>query len=569
MSKTVAPVGLLTLLAVLAFGCVSPTPTPPKPQTGPESTIRATSVKVATAQEGSMAFSLAYTGDVKPKNQVHVSAKGIGRIEKLTVEVGAEVKAGNVLGTLDRSSLDAQVKQAEANVALTTARLAQMSAGSRAETVTQAAANVDTARQRLAALRDPRAETIAQAEANLDTARQRLAALQDGARAETIAQAKAALQGAEARMAQLKAGPTKEELEAAEADVRLARNQLYQAQATADANMNFARAMPFTKEMKESQTGVAYEAIQIREARLAQLKAGPTKEQLAQAQAGIDQARAALDLVQNPVTERDLKQAENGVLIAEQQLQLARSPFTEREIKQAENAVLVAEQQLQLARSPFTKEEFDIARAQLAQAQAALELVQSQLAETTILAPIDGVVSEKYLDIGAISSPQTPALTIVSTDLEIALSAEESRVGQFRVGQPVSLSLSAYPGRDFAGTVSSIAPTIDPRTRTFVVKVKVNDEEKRLKAGMFARVTLSAEQQARVLLVSEQALIKRGAETSVFVVGDGRAQLRRITIGASDGRNAEIISGLRSGDIVVVGPPSSLKDGDPVAAEGG
>ena len=516
----VASAALLIAFAAQAVGCSS---TPPsRPQESLNTIAKPVSVKVVVATEGSLSPLLTYTGDVKPKAQVNVSAKGLGRIEKLTVDVGSDVRAGDKLGSLDRLSLDAQMRQADASVALAKARLAQMEAGSRNESVLQA-------------------------EANLDSAGQRYASLREGGRAENVAQAKAGLQAAEARLAQLKAGPTKEEVEAAEAGVRGARNQLYAAQAQADAYIGSravaAGAMVFTKEMKEAQAGAAYEQIIIAEARLAALKAGPTPQLIEQAQAAVDQARAALELAQNPFSDHDLKQAENAVSIAEQQLKLARNPFTENDM--------------------------DVARAQVAQAAAAVELVRSQLAEADIVAPIDGVVAEKYLGVGALASPQIPVLTIVSPDLEIALSVEESRVGQFKVGQPVSVSVSAYPGKEFRGSITSLSPTVDPRTRTLAVKLRVDDEEKSLKAGMFARVSVNLEQQTKAMLIPEQALVKRGAESSLFVVSDGKSQLRRVGLGASDGKNAEITSGLAAGTSVVLDPPSSLKDGDPVSTDGG
>ncbi|MBI2955108.1 MAG: efflux RND transporter periplasmic adaptor subunit [Chloroflexi bacterium] len=388
---------------------------------------------------------LTYTGDVKPKAQVILSPKGIGRIEALGVEVGSVVRAGDTIGHLDRASIEAQLKQVEAAVAVARAKLAQMEAGSRTE-------------------------TIAQSEANLDSLREKLAAAQDGGRKETVAQAAAGLRAAEARLAQLKAGPTAEQIDQAETAVRVAKNQLYAVQTQADAYLG-SRAVAFgqlifTEAMKEAQAGAAWEQIKLAEARLAELKAGATREQLDQATAAVDQATAALEMAMNPLTDHDLNQIEN--------------------------AVAAAEAQVKLARNPFTKADFDVADASVAQAQASVDLVMAQLAETNIIAPISGVVSEKFLSVGALASPQTPILTIISSDLEIVLSVEEARSGQIRTGQPVSFSVAAYPDRTFAGAISSVAPAIDPRSRTFTVKVTPKDSGGDLKAGMFARVSINA-----------------------------------------------------------------------------
>ena len=477
-------------------------------------------VKIAVARRGGVGPSLSYSGDVKPKDQVTVMAKGLGRIEKLDVEVGDEVRQGQVVGALDSETLNAQLRQAEVSLALAKARLAQMEAGSRIEQITQA-------------------------QANLSSAVERLESMKSGGREANIAQAQAALDAAQARLAQLKAGPTKEQLEQAEAAVRAAKNQLYAVQTQADAYLGSRAvamgAMVFTEEMKEAQSGAAWEQVKVAEARLAELKAGPTSEQLQQAEAAVAQAQAALDL--------------------------ARSPYSEHDLKQAENAVLIAEQQVKLAKVPFTENDFEVARLQVAQAQAAVDLVKTQLADASIVAPIAGVVAEKHLSVGALASPSVPILTIVSSDLEVAISVEEARAAQVSVGMPVSVTVPAYPGISFAGEVSNVAPTVDPRSRTFGVKVKVKDEQGRLKSGMFAKVSLNGEPRGNLVVIPEAAVDRRDGGRYVFLVVDGKVHAKSVELGLTDGKNVEVVSGLQEGEKVVVGNLQSLKDGDLVEIE--
>lgn len=510
--ETLGVLSILVLLALLVSGC---TTIIPQKALGAEATVagQPAPVQVVEVTRGSMVSALTYTGDVKPKVQINLFAKTLGRIEELHVDVGSEVRAGELIGSLERTGLEAQVKQAEAAAAMARARVAQMEAGTRPE-------------------------TIAQAQAGLDSARERYAAMLEGGRGESVAQAESALRSAEARLAQLSAGPTLE-IAQAEAAARAAKNQLYAVQAQADSAMS-KMGSGYTPDMKEANSGAAYEQINVAEARLAELRAGPTQGQLDQVQAAVDQARAALELV--------------------------RKPFTDRDIRQAENAVVAAEQQLRLAENPFTKADFEAARAPVAQAQANVEFVKAQLADTDIAAPVDGVVAEKHLSVGALASPQAPILTIISTDLEVALSIEETRAGQVGLGQPVSLAVAAYPGKNFAGTISSVAPAVDTRTRAFAVKISVVDEEAKLKAGMLAKVSINLEKRDGVAMVPEQAVIKRGSENSVFTVVDGKARLRKIETGASDGKNVEIKSGLEVGEKVIVGN-ATFKDGDPVAWE--
>ncbi len=472
-SKVIGIIAVLTSILLFSSSIASCTSsTSEKPQgvqpASSTSTQQGVPVKVSDVKETQMASSLAYTGDVKPTATVSLSTKAMGRIEELKVDVGSTVHAGEVIGHLDQATIQAQLSQAEAALAAAKAKQAQLEAG-------------------------PRSETVAQAEANL--------------------------QAAQAKLAQMKAGPTKEQLEEAETAVRVAKDQLYAVQAQADAYIaskavNFGQSV-YTKDMKEANSGAAEEQVKLAQAKLAELKAGPTQEQLDQAQAAVDAAQAQLDLAKNPFTQNDFAAAGAGVK----------------------------------------------------QAQASVDLVKTQLADTNIVSPVDGVVSDKYLSVGALASPQTPILNIISSDLEVALSVEEARAGQIQVGQPVSLTVSAYPDTSFAGTVSSVAPAIDPRTRTFTVKVKVKDNEGKLKAGMFAKVRINLDEKQAALAVPEQAVVKSGADSIVFVVNGGKALMRKVELGASDGQNVEVKSGLTAGEKVIISN-TSLKDGDPVVVEG-
>lgn len=504
--------GGLLLLTLQASGCAGIAP--PRPQGAEAATTEpAVQVQVVEAKVGQMTSVLSYSGDVKPKSQVSLSAKTMGRIEELSVDVGSNVSAGEIIGRLEKTSLETQSKQAEAALAVAKARMAQMKAGTRAE-------------------------ALVQSRANLDSAREKLVAMEQGGRNEAVAQAEAVVHQAEARLAQLKAGPTPQQLDQAEAAVRAARNQLYAAQSQADALLGSAFPTNYTREMKEAQSGVAYEQIVISEARLAELKAGATAEQISQAQAAVDQARAALEM--------------------------ARNPFTEHDLNQVKNAVVAAEQQVRLAEAPFTKDDFAVAEATVAQAQANVDFVRAQLADTNIVAPMDGVVTEKNLSVGSLASPQLPIVTIISTDLEIAIPIEESRSGLIGVGQPVAVAVASQSGKTFEGAISSVSPAIDPRSRTFTARVTVTDDQGNLKSGMFARVNISTSEKQGIIVAPEQAVIKRGTENSVFVVADGRARVRRVELGTSDGQNVEIKSGVQAGEKVVVSN-TALRDGDAVS----
>lgn len=455
-------VALLVLSALLA-GCAS-TGAPPTPDAQPTATTSVT-VQTAAVQRGGLSSELTYSGNVQARQRVSIVPKVSGRVTKMAVEQGSAVNQGDVLLEIEKDALAAQVAQAEAGLAAAQARLDGLRAG-------------------------PRAEQIAQAEANL--------------------------KAAQAQLDQLKAGPTAEQIQAAEAQVRLARNQLFATQTAADAALGSQLPNTFTQDQKEAQSGVAYEQIMIAEANLAQLKAGPTAEQLAQAEAAVAAAKAQLDLVRQPTTQYDLQAAQAGV----------------------------------------------------AQAQAAVDLARLQLAEATVKAPFAGVVAQRLVSEGAMVGPTSPVLMLVSTDIEVVVNVDERALATVKTGQSATLTTSAYPGEEFAATVTAVAPTLDAQSRTVQARLTPQDQEGKLRDGMFAQVRLTADAAVRdALLVPKSAVLDEQGETIVYVIADGKATRQTVTTGATDGQRIEVVDGLAEGQTVATSNITSLRDGVEVTVQ--
>lgn len=419
-----------------------------------------TAVSAAPVQRGNIFQTLYYTGDVRAKAQVAVVPKVAGLIEKLLVDVGDKVVAGQPIAMLEHDILDAQAEQAQAGLSLAKARLAILLTG-------------------------PRAETVAQAEANL-----RLA---------------------EARLAAVKVGPTKAQVEAAEAGIRAAKNQLYAVQAQADAYLSM-RGSGYTPDLKEAQAGAAYEQVKQAEAQLAVLTSPPTKEQLDQAEAAVDAARQQLLLAQNPYTDNDLEAARAGV----------------------------------------------------AQAEAGLKLATIQQKNAVVDSPTSGIVSERMVSSGDMASPAAPMIVIMGEATEVQIGIEEAMVSQVTPGKAVTVTVAAYPGVAMAGKVASVAPSLDPRTRSTLVKVEVQDSQSRLKPGMFAQASIVTASRDGVLLAPKKAVVERNQRQVVFLASEGAAVMREVQTGLTDGKSIEIVSGLKNGELVILSGLADLADGDPV-----
>jgi RND family efflux transporter MFP subunit len=249
---------------------------------------------------------------------------------------------------------------------------------------------------------------------------------------------------------------------------------------------------------------------------------------------------------------------------AQQTLTLRRFPFTSQEIQQQQEAVAQARANLALRSEPNRPEDVLQARAAVEQAQGAFDLSRAQAAEAVVYAPFDGVVAAKLLSEGALASPTTPVVTLVTTDVEVLVNIEESRIGQVPQGRPAVLTVSSYPGEEFQAIVAIVSPTADPRSRTFQAKVVPVNPEGKLKEGMFAQVRIRGEERSNVVIIPTSAIVQRQGKSVAFVVADGKAQLRELQLGISDGRQTEVLAGLEAGDQLIIAGQETLNDGDAV-----
>jgi len=143
--------------------------------------------------------------------------------------------------------------------------------------------------------------------------------------------------------------------------------------------------------------------------------------------------------------------------------------------------------------------------------------------------------------------------------LEITVPAQY--VSGVAAGRPVSLEVDAYPGETFTGHVRFVSPALQADTRALVVEAVVDNADGRLKPGLFATARIEQADKTPALLVPAAAVQKTGSAAQVFVVADGRAEARLITLGPTQGDRVEAVTGLKAGDEVVVGDLDRVSDG--------
>lgn len=218
-----------------------------------------------------------------------------------------------------------------------------------------------------------------------------------------------------------------------------------------------------------------------------------------------------------------------------------------------------------LETSMISPEAHDQARYNLEREKASLALQIYELAEATIRAPIDGVVTKREIKLGNTLSPNSPAFEIKRVDaIEAILNVPEKEVNKVQKGQLARVTVDALESTGFEGVVDRVAPEIDADSGTFRVTVRLENTQGLLRPGMFARVGVRYDSNENTLLLKREAVVTQKDESSVFVVRDGVASRQAVKLGYAMGNDIEILDGLGEGDEVVVTGQGGLRDGSPV-----
>jgi RND family efflux transporter MFP subunit len=227
---------------------------------------------------------------------------------------------------------------------------------------------------------------------------------------------------------------------------------------------------------------------------------------------------------------------------------------------------VVSQQELQQATASLAA-----AEAAESAAKARIEVLAVRLGETRIVAPIEGVVSSRRLDPGALVGPSGggPILTIVQMgSLRAFVAVGERMAGMVRVGQEARVELDAFPGKVFLGKVVRLSPAFDPTTRTLDAEVHLENKGGELRPGMYGRAEIVVDTHRGVVTVPAEALLISAERRSVLVVEAGRARSRVVQVGVDGEEWLEVTAGLSGGERVIVAGADGLTDGSPVRIAG-
>jgi RND family efflux transporter MFP subunit len=319
-----------------------------------------------------------------------------------------------------------------------------------------------------------------------------------------------------------------------------------------------------------AQWSQAKAALQVMQAKWSQIEVGARPEEIAQAEDLVAKARA------------NLKDAEHNY--KRMKALSNRKTITERQLESAELALIVAKADLNSARKRLdmlrkgaTKEDREALSAQVNQAKAALDLTKIRMSYARIVSPIDGIISARFFDPGDLALPARPLVTIVQMDsVKVIVHFPENQFRHIVRGIEAQLMVASYPGKIFYGKIDQVSPTLNPATRMFSAEIKVMNEERLLRPGMFATVTIAIDLHSDALLVPKDAVLFRekyveNQETGedglrqihyVYTVEDGKAHMRQVSLGHVSGNVVEINEGVKLGGLVVVRGQHQLNDGE-------
>jgi RND family efflux transporter MFP subunit len=302
---------------------------------------------------------------------------------------------------------------------------------------------------------------------------------------------------------------------------------------------------------------------------LATLEIPELQSQLKQDDAAIKAASDQITYANNLVSRAE---AQSNVL----QLQLGRLDgvskskpglVAQQEVDDSQGRALAAAAQVEAARSNL-----QTAQSQLAAAQAKREHDQVLFDYATITAPFAGTVTQRYANLGTLlqagtnSSTQAMPLVRLSQDdlFRLVIPVPESYVRYIHIGDPVSVMVPSL-GRTFPGKVARFSVDVREDTRTMHTEVDVPNTNRLLLPGLYAQATIALEQRGNAVSLPLQGLNQANGETTVDVVNSSnQIESRRVVLGIQTDTDAEVVSGLREGEMVVVSDRSSLKPGEPV-----
>ena len=283
---------------------------------------------------------------------------------------------------------------------------------------------------------------------------------------------------------------------------------------------------------------------------LVEISAPEIDHQLAQAEATLAQNKAAVAQI--------LANKELARVTAEREDPLVRKGF-ESKLQGDTNRLNLQAQEAQVA----------VAKANVAAQEAQVKVARQQKKYLSVLAPFDGVVTKRNVNIGDLVQGDATSGTFMFTVMESEVIRTQVYVPQDQAfglapGVKAVVRVPELPGRTFPGTVTRVAYALQPGTRTLLAEIDIENPDEVLTPGLYCTVELYIPRKTPSLLVPASAIIFDQNGMQVAVVKDGTAHIQTITVARDLGTDIEVRDGVKEGDEVILNPPVTLANGDKV-----
>jgi multidrug efflux pump subunit AcrA (membrane-fusion protein) len=306
--------------------------------------------------------------------------------------------------------------------------------------------------------------------------------------------------------------------------------------------------------------------------------------QLEQAQAGVSAASANLERTSDSGFIQQLLQAEQ--LVGKLQIQyntlkdsydrtqtlyLAQA-VSKKDLDDAKaqyDAITIdlknAQDSLELLKSKSGPEATKAAEASVEQAQAGVDIIQNQINNATITAPIAGVVSEKSVEVGDLASSQSGSVTVIDdSSLSAEINIPDKMLDKIQVGLSVPVTINGLPDAKIVGVIDNISPNTNSKNNFYVVKVKIDNSNDGIKAGMFAKISLPAEKKDNILMVPNETIKMENGVNYLYTVDNGEVKKISVETGISDEKFTEVTGKIEEGLNIITEGQNLLSDGEKV-----
>ncbi len=259
-----------------------------------------------------------------------------------------------------------------------------------------------------------------------------------------------------------------------------------------------------------------------------------------------------------------------GALLARVGSDLLRSALAESEAELEGAQLDYTQAKMLVEREASPKQDFLGAEVNLKRFEARVETARLRLARSEIHAPASGVIVRRDIEPGEILGPGSPVAVLHDTSvLRATIGIPETDIAFFAVGSPAEISMDAYPDRSFAGRISYIAPSATSPGRNFQAEVEVANPDGVLRSGLIVRTRLQRRVFEDAVVVARDALVERDGFLHAFVLEDGSAAMRAVTLGPDEGDRVVIVSGIEIGETLITDGHRNLLDGQPVRVVAG